>query len=312
METTVQCSVVVPVYNSQDCLEELARRIDEVFRGINCRYELILVSDQSTDSSWNVIISLAKRNPAIIGISLRKNFGQDNAIMAGLRRARGMYVVIMDDDLQHDPVYIPRLIEEIGNGHDVVYARYIEKKQIFWKNAGSWFNDQVARIVLHKPKNVYLSPYKIIRADVVREICVYEGPYPYIDGLLFRRTAHFSQIEIEHQKRFQGSSTYTFWKSVKVWSYLATNFSIVPLRVATLGGMVAALAGISLGIIFIIHRIQNPEYPAGWASLIVSILIFSGVQLLSIGIAGEYIGRSYLNINRHPQYSIRETTGNQS
>jgi len=308
MNAPICCSVVIPVYNSSECLAELVRRIDETFRAMNAQYELILVNDCSRDNSWEVIRELAGKYPALMGVSLRKNFGQDNALMAGLRLARGQYVIIMDDDLQHDPMYIPRLVAEIGKGHDVVFARYRHKKQSLWKNAGSWFNGKVAQIVLNKPKNIYLSPYKIIRADIVKAICDYDGPYPYVDGLLFRVTGNFSQIDVEHRERFKGTSSYTFWKSLKVWSYLATNFSIIPLRIASCLGIAAALLGMVLGVIFFFERIHNPHNPAGWASLIVSVLTFGGIQLISIGIVGEYVGRVYLNINRRPQYVIGETT----
>lgn len=309
MEEVIRCSVVVPVYNSEDCLEELSRRIDGVMRGINGSYELVLVDDHSRDNSWRKIGELAGRNPSIIGISFRKNFGQDNALMAGIRSARGRYIIIMDDDLQHDPAYIPELMAEIEKGHDVVYARYAVKKQKAWKNLGSWFNGRVAEKVLGKPRNVYLSPYKIIRSEVAKEICTYEGPYPYIDGLLFRVTGNFSQIDVEHRDRFRGTSTYSFWKSVAVWSYLATNFSILPLRLATITGLFTALSGAGLGLFFLVERLLHPQFhPAGWASLIVSVLTFGGIQLISIGLVGEYIGRAYLNINRQPQYVIRDIT----
>lgn len=299
-------SVVVPVYNSEDCLDELAKQIHAVFTKIERSYELILVNDGSVDRSWSKIQQLADANAHIVGICLRKNFGQDNALMAGLRTAQGQYVIIMDDDLQHDPYCIPQLIAEIENGFDVVYACYTDKKQKLWKNLGSWFNGQVANIVLKKPAHVYMSPYKIIASTVVKNIIEYNGAYPYVDGLLFRVTSNFSQIQIDHKNRFKGSSNYTFWRSLRVWSYLATNFSIIPLRIATITGLLSAITGLGLGSFFIIEKLLYADNPEGWTSIIVSIFVLAGMQLFAIGVMGEYIGRTYLNINNQPQFVVKE------
>jgi len=308
MSRSIDLSIVVPVYNSQDCLKELVRRINESLMTINRSFEIILINDGSSDMSWDVIRSLASAGNNVRGISLRKNFGQDAALMAGLGEIRGRYAVIMDDDLQHDPKYIPGLITEIEKGFDVVYGRYAQKRQAWWKNAGSWFNDKVATFLLKKPANVYLSPYKIIAVEAVREICKYQGAYPYVDGLLFRVTNRFSQIAIEHQDRYAGKSHYTVLRSILVWSNLATNFSIFPLRIATFLGLLASACGIVMALFMLIHRLINPDWPAGQASIIVSVLTLGGIQLFTIGVLGEYIGRMYLNINRQPQYVIAEKT----
>ena len=205
-------SVVVPVYNSQDCVPELALRIGAALKPRSLSYEIVLVNDSSTDRSWEVIKEVAAQDAHVIGICLRRNVGQDGALMAGLRASRGELVVIMDDDLQHDPAYIPALYDELLKGHDAVYARYREKRQKWWKNLGSAFNDRAANIVLKKPRDVYLSPYKIISRPTVEAICAYDGPFPYVDGLLFRVTRHIGQIDIEHHDRFAGRSQYTLMK----------------------------------------------------------------------------------------------------
>jgi polyisoprenyl-phosphate glycosyltransferase len=159
-------SIVIPVYNSEECIEELVSEIDAALD----TYELILVNDCSSDSSWLRIEEAASGNEKITGINLRKNFGQDNALMAGLNHATGDYVVIMDDDLQHSPSDIPVLYEKIREGYDVVYANFAAKKQARWKNFGSWLNGKLAEIVIHKPAWIYLSPFKIIDKQVVDEI----------------------------------------------------------------------------------------------------------------------------------------------
>ena len=211
--------------------------------------------------------------------------------------------------MQHDPVYIPDLLEKINSGFDVVYAHYRLKKQKAWKNWGSWANGKVAEFLLKKPPEVYLSPYKILSQDIVRELTLYEGPYPYLDGLIFSITARISQIFIEHRKRYEGKSNYTFWKSLKVLSSLTTSFSVVPLRLVSVLGFFSSFMGCLMGLIFVVYKLFGPEMPnsvTGWTSIIVSVLIIGGVHLLTLGMIGEYIGRMYLNINRKPQYAVRE------
>jgi len=198
----MQLSIVVPVYKSADCLPELARRVQQ---DVACHfesYELIMVNDNSPDMSWDVIIHLCSEYDFITGVNVRKNVGQDNAIMAGLHCARGEVIVIMDDDLQHDPSDIPSLYKEIHNGFDVVYAYFKEKDQALWKNLGSWFNDRAAVLVLGKPKHIYMSPFKAIRREVVDEIIKYDGPYSYVDGLIFAITSNITQIHATHHSRY--------------------------------------------------------------------------------------------------------------
>jgi len=300
--------VVVPVYRSAECLVELATRVDQACRRIGISHELILVDDCSPDRSWQVIEELNRRELSVVGVQLRKNVGQDNAIMAGFNTAQGSAMVVMDDDLQHDPEDIGPLLRELRQGYDVVYAKYRHTYQKLWKNLGSWFNGKVAQVVLGKPPHIYLSPYKIITADVVAEITRYRGPYPYVDGLIFRTTSNIGQVTVEHHPRFRGQGTYTLWKSIAVWARLCTNFSVVPLRIATLTGALSAGAGLSAGLGFLIYRLFEPTFAVsqeGWMSVIVSILVLGGIQLLTIGMLGEYVGQMHLNINSRPQYVMR-------
>lgn len=302
-------SIVVPVYGSEHCLAELASRVGQVCRENGLSYELVLVYDCSPDRSWEVIESIVREDPAVIGIRLRKNFGQDNAIMAGMNVACGIAIVVMDDDLQHDPADIPALYAKLGEGYDVVYAKYRRTHQKSWRNLGSWFNGKVAEIVVDKPPEIDLSPYKIILADVVATLIEYRGAYPYVDGLLFRTTANIAQITVQHHPRYRGESNYTFWKSVSVWARLATNFSVVPLRIATVLGVIVAGGGFCLAAGFLAYRLVDPQMGTsaiGWASLIVSILVLGGFQLMTLGMLGEYVGRTHLNVNRGPQYVIRD------
>jgi len=302
----MQLSIVVPVYNSSECLPELALRIEQDLGRSFESYELILVNDDSPDTSWDVIAGLADKYAFVTGVNLRRNVGQDNAIMAGLHHASGEVVVIMDDDLQHDPSDIPLLYQQVQRGFDVVYACFTEKHQAVWKNLGSWFNDWVAVLVLGKPKRIYMSPYKAITREVVDEIIKYDGPYSYIDGIIFTITSNITQIPVVHHCRFAGRSNYNLLKSIQVWLKLATAFSVFPLRIATVTGGAISLFSFAMAIFFVIQTLFLEKAPEGWASLIVSVFFLGGIQLMGIGAVGEYIGRIFITQNRRPQFTIKQ------
>jgi polyisoprenyl-phosphate glycosyltransferase len=303
-------SIVVPVYRSEDCLEALIEAIAESLDPTNRGYEVVLVNDCSPDNSWGVIEAICRTNPNVVGIDLRRNFGQDNALITGLRQARGRYVAIMDDDLQHHPRDLLALLDKIEEGADAVYADFRLKRQKLWKNLGSWFNGKFAQWVINKPKDIYLSPYKIIRKEVVEMICRYDGPDPYIDGLLFQITSKITQIPVDHHRRYAGASTYTLWKSLRVWGRLAFSFSTRPMRLVSWLGFGFAALGLLLAVVVILYRLLFPEqFPpgaVGWASLMVALLVLSGIQMLFFGILGEYTGRTFLKVNDKPQAAIRE------
>ena len=302
----MQLSIIVPVYRSAYCLPELARRIEGQVGSRFQSYELILVNDASPDSSWDVIRRLACEHESITGVNLRKNAGQDNAIMAGLNLAKGQVIVIMDDDLQHDPSDIGVLHGQIERGYDVVYAHFEHKKQALWKNVGSWLTDRFAVLTLGKPKNIYMSPYKAMRREVSQEVTKYAGPYPYVDGLIFTVTSNITQIPATHHPRFVGKSNYNLLRSVAVWLKLATGFSVVPLRMATLLGGIISLVAFVVATYFVIQTLIWAQGPDGWASVIVAVLFIGGIQLICIGAIGEYIGRIFITQNVRPQFTVKE------
>jgi undecaprenyl-phosphate 4-deoxy-4-formamido-L-arabinose transferase len=298
-------SIVIPVYNSQDCVEALVNRINEFLNGPDC--EIILVNDCSPDKSWREIEKAVKLNNNVIGINLRKNAGQDNAIMAGLSEARGDYIVVMDDDLQHDPADIKTLVEALEKSDsDVCFARFPQKKQRLWKNLGSWFNGKMSEIMINKPRNIYLSPFKIIRKQIVDQIVKYHGPYPYLDGLIFTITANVTQIDVTHHDRYVGEGNYTLVKSINVWLKLMTSFSEFPLRIATFFGFIASTIGFLMAIFYFAKYFLVGEQVEGWTSLMVVTLILCGSILLALGAVGEYVGRSYILLNGRPQYTVKD------
>lgn len=307
MPELCEISLTIPVYNSADIVDELVRVIDEHVGRIGVSYEIVLVNDASPDGrTWQAIERVCKTHAHVVGVNHRKNFGQDAAIMTALRHARGRFAVIMDDDLQHHPKYVSALYAEIVKTKvDVVYGKYDHKKQALWKNVGSWLNGKLAEQVIGKPKGVYLSPYKILSRELYGAILEYTGPYPYVDGLLYQVTNRFGHVRVEHQKRFAGSSNFSFIKSVAIFTRLAVSFSVKPMRLFSIFGF--AVSGLSLlaSLFFVIYRLAMPEdFPVaamGWSSLITSLYFIGGVLLMCMGMIGEYVGRTHLIVNRAPQ-----------
>ena len=299
-------SIVIPVYNAENTIANLVEELITELSSL-CSLEIVLVNDHSRDSSKEVCTSLFEKYSATVSFfSLAKNVGEHNAVMAGLNNISGNYAVIMDDDFQNPIQEVKRLIEyAIQTEHDVVYTYYDKKEHSFFRNLGSSFNDRVANVMLGKPKDLYLSSFKIIKKTLVDEIIKYDLPFPYIDGLILRSTESIGKFKVKHETRKEGKSGYTFSKLVSLWLNMFTNFSILPLRIATLIGFVFAAIGFILGLQAIIERIANPNLPQGYTFLFVFIAVISGVQLISVGILGEYIGRFFLAHTKKPQYIIK-------
>jgi undecaprenyl-phosphate 4-deoxy-4-formamido-L-arabinose transferase len=305
----MQISVVIPVYRSATILPALAQRVHAVLQENFQNYELVLVNDCSPDDSWRVIKELAERYDFIVGLDLRRNVGQDNALMAGLNSSRGDVVVIMDDDLQHSPEDIPLLCSKLSEGHDVCYAQFEIKRQMWWKNIGSDFNGWVARWVIDKPGDIYLSPFKALSRGVVNELIKYQGPFAYVDGLIWTVTSRCSQVPVMHQPRMEGKGNYNLARSIRVWLKLLTGFSVRPLRLITVVGLITSCLSFLAGAFFLLAYLVDSTPVRGWPSLFVSISFIGGIQLVSLGVLGEYMGRTYLRVSDRPQYSIRQVEG---
>jgi undecaprenyl-phosphate 4-deoxy-4-formamido-L-arabinose transferase len=238
-----------------------------------------------------------------------RNFGEHNAVMTGLRHARGAYVITMDDDLQNPPEEVVKLYDHARlGGWDVVYTRYAEKKHEGWRNLGSRFANRVADALLDKPKNLYLSSFRCMSALVVREVTKYSGPYPYVDGLIMQVTQRIASIEVLHLARAEGRSNYTLARLVRLWLNLATNFSVLPLRLAIFAGAAMGVLGF-LGAVLVMLEAARGNTPSGWASVMTVILLLSGVQFLILGVLGEYVGRAFLSANGKPQGVVRDAIG---
>jgi len=269
--------------------------------------EFVLVNDGSPDDSAQVCRDLAREFSEVRFINLSRNFGEHNAVMCGLHFATGQCAVIMDDDFQNPPEEVAKLVEELRLGYDVVFSCYAQKHHGWLRNLGSWFNNWVATIMLGKPRDLYLSSFKAISRFAIDQIIQYRGPYPYVDGLLLRVTNHYSRVVVRHDPRREGRSGYTVRKLVSLWLNMFTNFSVLPLRLASLAGLALSVLGLLTACAFAWEKLRDPSLPAGWASLIVSLFVISGVQLFALGMIGEYLGRLFLKDSGRPQFVVRET-----
>ncbi|HLJ95379.1 MAG TPA: glycosyltransferase family 2 protein [Gemmataceae bacterium] len=302
----MQISIVIPVYNGAASIDALVTRLIDVL-GTNA-LQIVLVNDGSPDKSDEICRSLYRRfSETITYVKLAKNFGEHNAVMAGLQHARGDYVVIMDDDFQNPPDEVVRLIEHAcGHNYDIVYTFYRHKRHHWFRNLGSLLNDRVANFMLDKPRDLYLSSFKCLSRFTVDEILKYRGPFPYLDGLALRCTRNIGKLEVCHQPRREGRSNYTFRRLVRLWLNMFVNFSVMPLRLSTLMGLAFGAAGFLMGAWVFVEKMTFPDVPVGWPSVIVAIVLFSGVQLVMLGLLGEYLGRLFLSSNQTPQYVVRE------
>jgi glycosyltransferase involved in cell wall biosynthesis len=297
-------SIVIPVYNGAKTIGELVAALAAL--SIKGGHEIVLVNDGSRDNSLAVCRDLLRNCPVpLTVVDLARNFGEHNAVMAGLRAARGAWVVTMDDDLQNPPGEVVRLLEYAqSTGKAAVYTWYGTKEHAAWRNLGSRFTNWVAGFVLDKPKGFYLSSFRCMSAFVVREITRYDGPFPYVDGLILQVTQDIDRLVVRHLPRAVGRSNYTLRRLLRLWLSMFVNFSVMPLRLSTLTGFALSLAGAIGGLIAIVEALFN-ETPPGWASLMAGLLLLSGVQLLILGIVGEYLGRLYLTANKKPQAVVK-------
>jgi len=298
-------SFVIPLYYSASTIRPLVKEIESL--AIEGGHELVLVNDGSRDETLEVCRELMRE--AKVPITLvdhARNFGEHNAVLTGYRNALGAYVVNLDDDGQNPPAEAVRLWQHAKEQKlDAVYGHYAHKEHAAWRNAGSWMTNRLTDWVLDKPAGFYLSSFRCVSSFVAREVAAHQGPYPYIDGLILQVTQSIGSLEVRHAERQAGQSGYTLRRLLRLWLSTFVNFSVVPLRLATLLGLVMALAGLAGLAIVVYLRIMNrgPDY--GWGSLMAALLVLSGTQLVMLGLIGEYIGRMFLTVNRRPQSVVR-------
>jgi glycosyltransferase involved in cell wall biosynthesis len=305
-----ELSLVIPVYNGSQTIRPIVECIHAVFESTS--FEIILVNDGSEDDSEVVCAALAEEYPRTTTfVHLSRNFGEHNAVLAGLIYARGHYAALLDDDGQNPPEEVVRMLNELKRGEfDVVYGHYVDKQHSWFRNLGSRFNDRVATWILGKPKTLYLSSFKVMNRFLADEIIKYQGPYPYTDGLIYRSTRRIGQIPVEHRPGAGGPSRYTFRKLVRLWMNMFLNFSIAPLRLSVYVGLLTSCLSMVALVFILIDKIWiTPGVTIGIPTVLGGIVFFAGIQLMMLGLVGEYLGRLYLDHTGTPQYIVRYTTG---
>lgn len=305
MTAKYTCSVVIPVYNSLTSLPTLIQQLVKVMPDISTEHEIILVNDGSQDQSWQKIQELCTEYSCIRAFDLMRNYGQHNALLCGIRQARYQIIVTMDDDLQHPPEEISKLLSKLDEGYDVVYGAPDTEKHNLWRNLTSKMIKAILKKAMKVEAAQKVSAFRAFRSEIRQAFSNYQGSFVSIDVLLSWGTTRFSHINVAHNKRQFGTSTYTFRKLLTHAFTLITGFSILPLQLASILGFVSMLFGFIILIYVVIRYFNSGGSVPGFTFLASTIAIFSGVQLFTIGIIGEYLGRLFTRSLDHPTYTIR-------
>lgn len=302
----MKISFAIPCYGSEHTIASVIAELRQVMMDLpGYDYEIIMVSDASPDNVFEVIREICEADPKHCkGAELARNFGQHSALMAAYRMATGDYILSLDDDGQAPIEAVPQMLEALRE-QDLVFGSYAHKKHSLFRNLGSRINNRMAEFLLGKPKNLHVTSFFAMRRFVMDEILKYGNAYPYLLGLLLRATKNIVNLPVNHRERADGRSGYTFRKLLRLWINGFTAFSVVPLRMATLCGLFCAFFGFCGVLWCIINKLVRPEVPMGYTSLMTVIVFIGGVLMLMLGMIGEYIGRTYICINKAPQYVIR-------
>lgn len=299
-------TIAIPCYRS-------AKTLPAVVAGIRAEfalhpehdYQIILVNDGSPDDTFAVIRQLCGEDKKIVGVDLSRNFTQANARMAAIPYMKGQVAIYMDDDGQHPPQTIFRLVDKVNEGYDLVYAAFTKKKHSFFKRFTSGINARLLEMTGAKPKGITQSPYFAWSRFAIETMAEYHSPFPSSGPYLMRKTNRVTCVESEHKARLEGHSGYTLRKLINRWLITFTNFSSVPLRFSMFLGMGTAAAGFLTALVLIIRKLMNPGIQAGYTSLMAAILFVGGVIMMILGLMGEYLGKIYMTISDLPQYTVR-------
>lgn len=309
---TPALSFVVPLYNSAETIEALVRDIQQL--SVTGGHEIVVVNDGSSDRTAEICRRLVSTSSVpLTYVEHARNFGEHNAVLTGWRYARGTHIVNLDDDGQNPPDEAVRLWEHAKKtGLDVVFGHYEVKQHSLWRNLGSRLTNKMTDWALDKPPGFYLSSFRCVSGFMARQVSGYSGPYPYLDGLLLQVTQRIGSITVRHEARTAGTSGYTLRRLIRLWLSAWLNFSILPLRLATLVGLLSAAAGVcAFGVVvWLWYEQRGPEY--GWGWVMATVLMFSGTQLVMLGLIGEYLGRMFLAVNQRPQAVVREVMASEA
>ncbi len=302
-------SFVIPCYQSEKTIGTVVKEIQETVEKEQLGdYEIILVNDCSPDNVWETIKDICASDHHVKGVCLAKNFGQHAALLAGYRKVTGDVVISLDDDGQSPIEYLRMLLDELDNNNDVVYSYCEGRKEPLYRRMGSSFALLMCKVFINAPKDFKGSSFYVARRFVIDEMIRYDNAYPYLPGLIFRTTRKIGYVKAVHKKRLQGRSGYSFRKLLGLWLNGFTAFSVKPLEIGSWTGAILAFGGFGGLIYTVINKFLNPDTAVGWTSLISVSFLIGGIQLLMLGLIGEYIGRIYICLNKSPQYVIREET----
>lgn len=305
-------SFVIPCYRSENTIKKVVTEIESVVIKdlYDYDYEIVLVDDHSPDGVWSVIKQLAKDNCKIKGCTFSKNYGQHSALLAGYSYCEGDYVVSLDDDGQTPIDEVKKLVDELEQGYDVVYAYYGEIKQRFYRKFGTWMSNKMSEIMLGSPKGLKGSSFYIARKYIIDEMINYKNPFPYLGGLVLRITKNVSCVETKHRPRLEGSSGYTLKKLLALWVSGFTAFSTKPVLLFWIIGMLFSFIGFALFIAMLVILIMGGKHFLALVFSIFSVGLFvGGIITLLLALLSEYISRTYICINNAPQYVIKEKIG---
>jgi undecaprenyl-phosphate 4-deoxy-4-formamido-L-arabinose transferase len=298
-------SIVVPTYKSPTTLTELVERTESL--GLSA-FEIIIVDDGNNDATWEQIGLLSQMKKSVVGLRLGRNFGQHSALLAGVRKAKYSQIVTIDDDLQNPPEEIPNLLAKLVNGVDVVYGVSTQVRQNVWRRFTSRTAKAIFARVLGFESAISISSFRAFRTQLREGFAGELGPHVSLDALLTWSTSRFSTLEVEHHARRVGKSNYSFTKLVRFMLDTATSYSTRPLRLATTIGFITTLFGLLLLVWVVGNAIFIGDSVPGFPFLAASIAVFSGVQLVVLGILGEYLGKIHFRAMNKPTFSVSETT----
>ena len=306
MNSQVELSFVIPVFNGSRTIASVVEEIHQLYADL--AIEVVLVNDGSSDGSEETCRALHDEYPeSVVFVHLARNFGEHNAVLAGLHHTSGAFVAVLDDDGQNPPSEVRIMYDAARSRNaDVVYGRYRIKQHSGFRNLGSWFNDKMANLMLNKPEGLYLSSFKVMNRFTVGEVTRYAGAFPYIDGLILRATSNLIQVDVEHLEREDAHSNYTVRKLFLLWLNMFLNFSITPLRISAMLGVCTSAVSLLLMVAIVVDRLYlDPNVAVGIPTVLVTIVFFAGVQLVILGTVGEYLGRIFLDQSGSPQFVVR-------
>jgi undecaprenyl-phosphate 4-deoxy-4-formamido-L-arabinose transferase len=303
--------VVVPVYRSEATLRELHRRLSETLRSLSEWYEIVFVEDGGRDGSWKVIESLCSSDPCVRGIRLSRNFGQHAATICGISRANGEWIVTLDDDLEHGPELIPDLFRKAEEGHSLVYGVYPNRSHKGWRNVASAIGRRLFTLAIPSLNHDYTS-FRLIARPVASKLADFDSPFPFVDGYLSWITNDYATVIVPHRQRTSGESNYDLRKLFVHSVNIFVTFSDLPLRLASWLGLGTFALGMAWLAFVLVRFFVGGIGVSGYASLMGGIVLFGGLQLLILGIFGEYLGRMNFKSSRKPLFLVADDTGSRS